>query len=162
MLSHINSEFSCYAYVYYRRLEETTELAISVVILSMFVIDEKKEEQIKQLNDHMQQGYILGGKGASFKTVDTKRNLEMCLVCTEVESASVPIKIDLRQLDTVGCVVRHKPVAIESPASASINIYEKDTDIDENSLLWELYLDSKTEGEIAQSNLKFITLFKSL
>ena len=84
MLSHINSEFTCYAYVYYRRSKETTD--ILVVILSMFVINEKNKEEIKQLNDHMLQGYIQGGKGTSFKTVDTERNLEMCLVCTEVES----------------------------------------------------------------------------
>ena len=46
IISQINNEFTSYAYVYYRRSMKTTD--ISVVILSMFVIDEKKEE-IKKL-----------------------------------------------------------------------------------------------------------------
>lgn len=154
ILSHINNSFMCCAYVLYRKSASMEEsIDISVVIVSEFVYEEKKKkkEELEQLNCHIRQGYVKGGEGMSLKPVDTERSLEMCLVFTEGKSTSDPFTIGLRQLDTVGFVVHHKVVAIENPVSGLVEIYETNSDVDENSLLWKLYLRRQNEGEIYSS-----------
>ncbi len=158
ILRHLNQSFTCRAYSFYRRLPGMDTIDISVVLLSEFV-DEDQGEDIKQLKDHLEAGYVKAEKGL-LKPVCTDRYLEMCLDFPEIEfeSASFSFKVDQSELDSVGFAVDHfKRIAIKSPASGAVKISEmKQTG---KKSLWMLNVCEKEEevkAEVAEGSLKFI------
>ena len=151
ILSHLNHSFTCRAYVFYRRLFSMDTIDISVVLLSEFV-DEKEEEDIRQLKDHFEAGYVKGEKGM-LKRVHTDRPLEMCVDFPGVESAPFSFEIDKSQLDSVGFVIDHvKGIPVKSPASGTVKISNY------AAILWKLTI-HEMKLEKAYGNLKFLFLF---
>ncbi len=155
ILRHLNRSFTCRAYSFYRRLPAMHTIDISVVLLSEFV-DEDKGEDIKQLKDHLEAGYVKGEKGL-LKPVHTNRHLEMCLDFPEIESTSFSFKVDQSDLDSVGFAVDHfKRIAIQSPASGTVKIREMRRRA--NKSLWMLNVcenEEEVKVEEAEGNLKF-------
>ena len=156
ILRHLNQSFTCRAYSFYRRLPEMDTIDISVVLLSEFV-DEDQGEDIKQLKDHLEAGYVKGEKGL-LKPVHTDRHLEMCLDFPEIESTSFSFTVDQSELDSVGFAVDHfKRIAIKSPASGAVKISLMEQMA--KKLLWMLNVCEKEEEvkvEVAEGSLKFI------
>ena len=156
ILRHLNQSFTCRAYSFYRRLPGMDTIDISVVLLSEFV-DEDQGEDIKQLKDHLEAGYVKAEKGL-LKPVCTDRYLEMRLDFPEIEfeCASFPFKVDQSELDSVGFAVDHfKRIAIKSPAcgAVKISLMEKMA----KKLLWMLNVCEKEEEvkvEVAEGSLK--------
>ena len=155
ILKHLNQSFTCRAYSFYRRLPGMDTIDISVVLLSEFV-DEDKGEDIKQLKDHLEAGYVKGEKGL-LKPVHTDRHLEMCLDFPEIESTSFSFKVDQSELDSVGFTVDHfKRIAIKSPASGAVKISEMEQTAKKS--LWVLNVCEKEEEikvEVVEGILKF-------
>jgi hypothetical protein len=131
---------------------------ISVVLLSEFV-DEDQGEDIKQLKDHLEAGYVKAEKGL-LKPVCTDRYLEMCLDFPEIEfeSTSFSFKVDQSELDSVGFAVDHfKRIAIKSPANGAVNISEMGQR-PKNESLWMLKVceeEEVVEFEVAEGSVKF-------
>ena len=150
ILGHLNGCFTCCAYSFYRRTPATDTIDISVVFLSEFA-DDKKKEDIKQLKDHSQTGYIMGDKGF-LKPVHTNRRLEVILDFPEIENPPFLFKVRQAQLDSVGFVVDHfKRIAVRSPAIGAVKISEIKSRIKKEPL-WELNV-CEIENEI-EGNLK--------
>lgn len=148
ILCHLNSSFTCRAYVFYRRLPSIETIDLSVVLVSEFV-DEKKEEEIEQLKYHLEAGYVKGEKG-KLKPVDTGQSLEMSLDFPGVESTRYLFTVNLSQLDSVGFVVdRFESITMKNPAIGSVKIYESSSSA-ENELLWKLNVYEQIEGKTAQ------------
>ena len=85
---------------------------IAVVILSEFV-DEREEEDIKQLKDHLEQDFVEGAKGM-MKRVRTNHRLQICLDFSGVESAPLPFKIDEPELHKGGFLIdRFKRISLQ-------------------------------------------------
>ena len=146
ILSHLNNSFTCRAYALYRRPSPDT-IDISVVFVSKFV-DDDKEEDIKQLRDHFEAGYVKGEKGM-LKGVHTDRRLEMSLQFPEVPTTPISFKVDKTELDDDGFAVDlFKEIALKSPASGKVKISEVHRSA-ENKLLWWLNV-----REIIQEQIK--------
>ncbi len=160
ILRHLNQSFTCRAYSFYRRQPGMDRIDISVVLLSEFV-DEDQEEDIKQLKDHLEAGYVKGEKGL-LKPVHTDRRLEMCLDFPEIESTSFSFKVDQSELDSVGFAVDHfKRIVIESPANGAVKISEMEQTA-KNESLWMLNVCEKEEVvkvEVAEGSLKFYLFY---
>ena len=156
ILRHLNQSFTCRAYSFYRRQPGMDTIDISVVLLSEFV-DEEQEDNIKQLKDHLEAGYVKGEKGL-LKPVCTDRHLEMCLDFPEIESTSFSFKVDQSELDSVGFAVDHfKTIAIKSPANGAVNISEMGQR-PKNESLWMLKVceeEEVVEFEVAEGSVKF-------
>jgi hypothetical protein len=159
ILSHLNHSFTCRAYTLYRRLSTLDTIDISVVILSEFV-DENEDEDIKQLKDHLEAGYVKGEKGL-LKRVHTDRRLEMSLHFPGVENTPFSFIVDQPQLDSVGFVIDHfQEIAVKSPASGKVKISEVHRR-NENESLWGMSICEMEEQiivEEAEGNLKFTGL----
>ena len=151
ILGHLNGFFSCRAYSFYRRNPSMDTIDISVVLLSEFV-DENKEEDIKQLNDHFEAGYVKAEKGL-LKIVHTNRHLELCLDFPEVEYTPFLFRIRQSQLDSVGFAVDHfKGIAVNSPAYGAVTISEIKHG-EERKSLWKLNvceIEDKIRVEVAE------------
>jgi hypothetical protein len=132
---------------------------ISVVILSEFV-DENEDEDIKQLKDHLEAGYVKGEKGL-LKRVHTDRRLEMSLHFPGVENTPFSFIVDQPQLDSVGFVIDHfQEIAVKSPASGKVKISEVHRR-NENESLWGMSnceMEEQIIVEEAEGNLKFTGL----
>ncbi|XP_028404382.1 uncharacterized protein LOC114527015 [Dendronephthya gigantea] len=136
ILSHLNYSFTCVAYAFFRRLPPIDKIDFAVVLVSEFV-DEYEEKDIKQLKDHLKEGYIKSDKGMA-KRVQTDRSLQMHLDFSGIELSPFVFEIDQPQLDSIGYVIDHfKGVSIESPASGNIKIGEEVCDIN-SEFLWKL------------------------
>ncbi len=145
ILSHLNESFISRAYAFYRRLPSTDTIDISVVLLSDFV-DEKKEEDIKQLKDHFEQGYLKGEKGM-LKRIHTDRCLETCLDFPEVACTPFSVNVDASQLDKDGFVIDHfKEIKIKNPASGAVTISDAD------GLIWRLNI-REMEQEVKEKEV---------
>ncbi len=145
ILSHLNHSFTCRAYALYRRLPSMDTIDISVVLLSEFV--DEKEEDIKQLKDHFEEGYLKGEKGM-LKRVHTDRRFEMSLDFPGVEKTLFVFKVDQAELDSVGFVIdRFKGIPVKSPANGIVKICEVHRS-GESELLWKLSIHEMKE-EIA-------------
>ena len=149
ILSHLNHSFTCRAYVLYRRIPSMDMTDISVVLLSEFV-DEKEEEDIKQLKDHFEEGYLKGEKGM-LKRVHTDRRLEMSLDFPGVEQTPFVVKVDQAELDSVGFVIDiFKGITVKSPANGIVKISEIHRSV-ESKLLWKLnILEMEEEIDLAE------------
>ncbi|XP_028404324.1 uncharacterized protein LOC114526970 isoform X2 [Dendronephthya gigantea] len=133
ILSHINHSFTCCAYVLHRRRPADT-MDIVVVIVSEFV-DDGKEGDIKQLKDHIGEGYERGEKGRLTR-VHTNRRLVMSLVIPGVETNPYRFKIDRCLLDSVGFSVNHfRGIASEERENKTVKISEAR---EGGECLWEL------------------------
>jgi hypothetical protein len=156
ILSHLNHSFTCRAYTLYRRPPTMDTIDISVVLLSEFVDDDKGED-IKQLKDHLDLGYVKGEKGL-LKRVHTDRRLEMSLHFPGVESIPFSFIVDQPQLDSVGFVIDHfQEIAVKSPASGKVKISDVQRR-DENESLWRMSIcemEEQIRVEEAEGNLKF-------
>ena len=136
ILGHLNGYFICRAYSFYRRMPLKDTIDISVVLLSEFV-DEEKEEDIKQLKDHFQVGYVMGEKGL-LKPVHTNRRLEVILDFPEIENTPFLFKVRQAQLDFVGFAFDNcKEIAVKSPAIGTVKISEMKSRARKESL-WKL------------------------
>jgi hypothetical protein len=159
ILSHLNHSFTCRAYTLYRRLSSLDTIDISVVLLSEFV-DDDKGENIKQLNDHLDLGYVKGEKGL-LKRIHTDRRLEMSLHFPGVENTPFSFNVDQPQLDSVGFVIDHfQEIAVKSPASGKVEISGVHRR-EENESLWRMNIGEMEEQikvEVAEGNLKFTSL----
>ena len=159
ILSHLNQSFICRAYALYRRSSTVGAIDISVVILSEFV-DENEEEDIKQLKDHLDLGYVKGEKGL-LKRVYTDRRLEMSLDFPGVENTPFSFIVDQSQLDSVGFVIDHfHEIVVKSPASGKVKIREVDRSI-ENESLWRINIceiEEEIRVEVVEGKLKFTSL----
>jgi hypothetical protein len=155
ILCHLNNSFTCRAYAFYRRLPSSNTIDISVVILSKFV-DERAEDDIKQLKDHFAAGYIVAEKGM-LKRVHTKRLLEISLDFPGLESTPFSFKIDQPELDEDGFVVDHfNGIAVNRPAKGKVRIGDT---TEEHTTLWTLNVleneevieneDLEVEGKLA-------------
>ncbi|CAB3978740.1 ---NA--- [Paramuricea clavata] len=151
ILSHLNHSFTCRAYALYRRLSTMETIDISVVLLSEFADDDKGED-IQQLKDHLDVGYVKGEKGM-LKRVHTDRRLEMSLQFPGVENTPFSFIVDQPQLDSVGFVIDHfQEIAIKSPASGKVKISEVHRR-DENESLWRMNIremEEKIKVEVAE------------
>jgi hypothetical protein len=163
ILSHLNHSFTCRAYTLYRRLSSLDTIDISVVLLSEFV-DDYKGEDIKQLNDHLDLGYVKGEKGL-LKRIHTDRRLEMSLHFPGVENTPFSFIVDQPQLDSVGFVIDHfQEIAVKSPASGKVKISEVDRgrkSRDGNEPLWRMNIremEEQIKVQVAEGNLKFSSL----
>ncbi len=135
ILSHLNHSFTCRAYALYRRIPSMDMIDISVVLLSQFVGD--KEEDIEQLQDHFNEGYVKGEKGM-LKRVHTDRSFEMSLDFPGVEKTAFAFKVDQAELDSVGFVIDHfKGIPAKSPANGIVKISKVHRSA-ESKLLWTL------------------------
>jgi hypothetical protein len=164
ILSHLNRSFICCTYVLYRRIPTMDTLDISVVILSEFVDDDKGED-IKQLKDHLNLGYVIGEKGV-LKPVHTDRLLEMSLDFPGVENIPFSFDVNERLLDSVGFVIDYfQEIAIKSPARGKVKISEAHRSEKKESL-WSMNIREKEEQfgvKEAEGNLKFtILVLKSM
>jgi hypothetical protein len=157
ILSHLNYSFACRVYALYRRIPTMDTLDISVVILSEFVDDDKGED-IKQLKDHLDLGFVKGEKGL-LKRVHTDRRLKMSLHFPGVENTPFSFIVDQPELDSVGFVIDHfKEIAVKCPASGIVKISEVDrSDEDqEDEVLWQLNvieMQEKIKVEVADGNI---------
>ncbi len=154
ILSHLNQSFTCRAYSFYRRLYGMDTIDISVVLLSEYV-DEDKGEDVKQLKDHLEAGYVKGGKRL-LKPVRTDHHLKMRLDFPGINS-TISFKVDQSQLDSVGFVIDHfKRIAVKSPASGAVMIRKMQRGAKKS--WWKLNVCEKEEVvkvEEAKGNLKF-------
>ena len=155
ILGHLNGYFTCRAYSFYRRMPIKDTIDISVVLLSEFV-DEKREEDIKQLKDHFQAGYVMGEKGL-LKPVHTNRRLEVILDFPDIENPPFLFKVRQAQLDSVGFAFDNcKGIAVKSPAIGAVKISEIKSRARKESL-WKLNV-CEIEDEIGveghKGNLK--------
>ena len=142
ILSHLNQSFTCRAYAFYRRAS-VDSIDISVVFVSEYV-DKKKDENIKQLRDHLDEGYMRGEKG-KLKRVHTDRGLEMLLHFPGLEHDPFSFKIDQPELDKDGFVVEQFTVTpITRPAWGTVEIKEVHRRA-ENKLLWKLNIRENEE-----------------
>ncbi|XP_028404377.1 uncharacterized protein LOC114527013 isoform X2 [Dendronephthya gigantea] len=133
ILSHLNHSFTCRAYVLHRRRPANT-MDIVVVIVSEFV-DDGEEGDIRQLKDHIGEGYERGEKGRLTR-VHTNRRLVMSLVILGVETNPYRFKIDRSQLDSVGFSVNHfRGIASEQRENKTVKISEA---CEDGECLWEL------------------------
>ena len=158
ILSHLNHSFICRAYAFYRRLPAMDTIDISAVLVSEFV-DEDLGEDIRQIKDHIEAGYVKEDKGF-FKPVRTNCPLEMCLYFADVVNVPFSFKIDQRQLDSaVGFVVDHfRRIAIKNPAIGTVMIDEVQKETERKSL-WVLNISENGEKiacEFADGNLRHI------
>ena len=137
ILSHFNHSFYCRALPFYRRVPSRDAIDISIVLVSDFVEDDHGED-IKQIKDLYELGYIKGEKGL-LKPVCTNCLLEMCVHFPDVESGPFLFKIDQGQLDSaVGYVVdQFKGIAMKSPVNGVVRIDEVQEDA-QNKSLWVL------------------------
>ena len=150
ILSHLNHSFTCRAYAFYRRLPSMDTIDIAVVILSEFV-DEKEEEDFKQLKDHLEQGFVEGAKGM-MKRVRTDHRLQICLDFPGVESAPLPFKIDEPELDKGGFLIDHfKRINIRCPANGMVEISQMDGSAG-NELLWSFDVREKKQEIKGENN----------
>jgi hypothetical protein len=126
---------------------------ISVVLLSEF-LDENEENDIKQLKDHVQEGFVKGEKGM-LKRVYTHGDLEMCLDFPGVKSPPYSFQIDQPELDSVGFVIDHfKRIVVNRPANGAVKINHQ------NGSLWNLNvheMKEETKAEVAQGSLHKIS-----
>ncbi len=158
ILSHLNHSFTCRACVFYRRQSLMDTIDISVVILSVFD-DEDKKESIQKLMERFEAGYVKGDKGM-LKRVNTDLSLEMSLDFAGVETTPFLLKIDQYQLDIDGFVIGHfKGIPVKFPASGMVMIKEKHRV--ENELLWRLNV-HETEQPIRDEVDLGIAVLKSL
>ena len=131
---------------------------IAVVILSEFV-DERKEECIKQLKDHLEQGFVAGAKGM-MKRTRTDHHFQICLDFPTVENARLDFKIDELELDKDGFLIDlFKRISIKCPASGTVKISEIDGSAG-NQLLWswdvrEKKHEIKGEDDVVHCRTKF-------
>jgi hypothetical protein len=130
---------------------------ISAVLVSEFV-DEDHGEDITQIKDHVEAGYVKEVKGF-LKPVQTDCSLEMCLCFPGLESTPFSFKIDQSQLDSaVGFVVDHfGQNAIKYPAIGTVMIDQVEGQTENNSL-WVLNIREdrkKIKREFAEGNLEF-------
>ncbi|XP_028411854.1 uncharacterized protein LOC114534591 [Dendronephthya gigantea] len=124
LLSHLNQSFACCAYALYRRQPLTGLIDISVVFVSDFV-ENTHGENIKQLQDHLKEDYVKGGKGM-MKRIDTSRSLEMSLNFPHHKSDSYEFRINPSELDKYGFVVdKFTGTEIEYPAAGNVVILEE-------------------------------------
>ena len=136
ILSHLNQSFSCRAYSLYRRLGTTDMIDVSVVLISEFV-DDNNEEDIRQLKNHYDEGFIKVEKRMLKRRVHTDCRLELSLEFPGVESAPISFKVDQPQLDSVGFVIDDfKGITVKNPANGRIKVNELHNI--ENRLLWDL------------------------
>ena len=158
ILSHLNHSFTCRAYVFYRRQSLMDTIDVSVVILSEFD-DEDKREGIQKLMERFEAGYVKGDKGM-LKRVNTDLSLEMSLDFAGVETTPFLFKIDQYQLDTDGFVISHfKGGPVKCPASGMVMIKEKHRV--ENELLWRLNVHETEQPSTDEVDLG-IAVLKSL
>ncbi|XP_028392646.1 ankyrin-1-like [Dendronephthya gigantea] len=132
---HYNYSFVCRAYVLYRRQRSMAAIDIAVVLISEFV-DVNDEEDIKQLKDHFDEGYLIGEKG-SLTRVNTDRRLQICINFLGVESNQDSFKINQILLDSDGYVYainNISGVALAGPVDGNVEIREEIEDV----LLWKL------------------------
>ncbi|XP_028404330.1 uncharacterized protein LOC114526973 isoform X2 [Dendronephthya gigantea] len=141
ILSHVNRSFTCCAYVLYQSqglFADTIDIA--VVMVSEFVED-KKEEDIKQLKDHFKEGYKRGEKGM-LKRIHTDRRLVLRLDFSGVAN-TCSLEVDQAQLDSVGFVVDHfKGIAIKRPVNGRVKISQVCGN--GSKLLWILGVSERT------------------
>ncbi|XP_028404415.1 uncharacterized protein LOC114527038 isoform X2 [Dendronephthya gigantea] len=138
ILSHLNHSFTSCAYAFYRRQPPMDKIDISVVVVSEFV-DEYEENEIKQLKDHLKEGYVRSDKGM-LKRVEIDHPLQVSLNFpgVEINTQCILVKVDQPELDSVGFVIDNfKGSAIAKPASGTVNICEVDHE-DERRFLWKL------------------------
>jgi hypothetical protein len=155
ILSHLNHSFTCRAYAFYRRSPAMDTIDISAVLVSEFV-DEDLGEDIRQIKDHVEAGYVKEDKGF-LKPVRTNCSLEMSLYFADVVNVPFSFKIDQRQLDSaVGFVVDHfRRIAIKNPAIGTVMIDEVQEQTEKTSL-WELNIsenEEKIKREFAEGNI---------
>ena len=153
ILGHLNGYFTCCAYSFYRRMPPVDTIDISIVLLSEFVA-QKKEEDIEQLKDHFEAGYVKGEKGF-LKPVHTNRRLEVILDFPEIENAPFLFKVRQAQLDSVGFAFDHfKGIAVKNPAIGAVKISEIKSRERKESL-WKLNvceIEDEIRVEVAQGN----------
>ena len=153
ILGHLNGYFTCCAYSFYRRMPAMDTIDISVVLLSEFVAQKKKED-IEQLKDHFEAGYVKGEKGF-LKPVHTNRRLEVILDFPGIENAPFLFKVRQAQLDSVGFAFDHcKGIAVKSPAIGAVKISEIKSRERKESL-WKLNvceIEDEIGVEVAQGN----------
>ena len=162
ILGHLNGFFSCRAYSFYRRTPSMDTIDISVVFLSEFV-DENKEDDIKQLSDHFEAGYVKAEKGL-LKLVHTNRCLELGLDFPAVKYTPFLFKIRQSQLDSVGFAVDHfKGIPVNNPAYGAVTISEIKHG-EERKSLWKLNvceIENKIRVQVAEGNaLRFFTRYR--
>ena len=142
ILCHLNHSFTCCAYAFYRRLSMDT-IDISVVIMSDFV-DERAIDEIRQLKNHYDEGYIKAEKGMD-KCVNTECFLEISLDFPGLESTPFKFKIDQAELDKDGYVVDHfNGIVVNRPAKGKLRITELH-ESSENKELWTLNVREREE-----------------
>ena len=153
ILSHLNYSFTCCAYAFYRRLPPVDKIDIAVVLVSEFV-DEYEEKDIKQLKDHLKEGYVRSDKGMG-KRVQTDRPLQINLDFPGMQFSPFLFEIDQPQLDSIGYVIDHfKGVSIANPASGNIKIGEEDSDIN-SEFLWKIKIHEKDDMTDENGNSKY-------
>ncbi|XP_028404412.1 uncharacterized protein LOC114527037 [Dendronephthya gigantea] len=149
LLSHLNYSFSCYAYALYRRKPAHNELIDILVVLVSEFVDDKGEENIKQLKDLYQAKYIKSEKGTA-KRLGTDRRLQMCLDFQEYKGGPFSFFVDQGQLDSIGYVIDHfKGVPIKYPAKGTITIHEvlsEENSAAESGLPWVLRIDEEQQN----------------
>ena len=153
ILCHLNHSFTCRAYALYRRLPSMDTIDISVVLLSEF-LHEDEENNIEQLKDHFEAGFVMGEKGM-LKRVNTRCDFEMRLHFPGIEKPPFRFQVDQPQLDSVGFVVDYfKKNAVKCPANGEVKISEM-LHCDEKDL-WILYVheeDEELKAEIGEGSL---------
>ena len=150
ILSHLNHSFACRAYAFYRRLPSMDTIDIAVVILSEFV-DERKEEDIKQLRDHLNKGFVEGAKGIMMR-VHTDHHFEICFNFPGVKSTPLSFKVDKSELDKDGFLIDHfKRIKVKCPANGMVQISQINRSA-ENQLLWSLDVREKEQGTVKEKN----------
>ena len=157
ILSHLNHSFTSCAYAFYRRQPPMDRIDISVVLVSEFV-DEYEENDIKQLKDHLKEGYFKSDKGM-LKRVEINNPLQVSLDFPgiDINTECILINVDQPELDSVGFVIDYfKGSAIAKPASGTVYICEVDRN-GERKLLWKLNMheieQDKNEEEKADGKL---------
>jgi hypothetical protein len=157
ILSHLNHSFTCCAYALHRRSSTVDAIDISVVIVSEFA-DENEEEDIKQLKDLLDFGYVKGEKGL-LKRVHINRPLEMSLHFPGVENTPFSFNVDAAKLDSVGFVIDNfQKIAVKSPARGAVRISEVHRNA-ENELLWMLNVREMDEESTLKRGIGNLLLF---
>ncbi|CAB4022729.1 ---NA--- [Paramuricea clavata] len=155
IVSHLNHSFTCCTYVLYRRKPTMDTLDISVVIISEFVDDDKGED-IKQLKNHLDLGYIKGEKGV-LKPVHTDRRLEMSLHFPGVENFPFSFGVNESLLDSVGFVIDHfQEIAIKSPVRGKVKISEAQRS-EKKELLWSMNIcETKEQFGVKEAEVQYL------
>ncbi|XP_046856643.1 uncharacterized protein LOC124449783 isoform X2 [Xenia sp. Carnegie-2017] len=155
VLSHLNHSFNCRVFVFHRRLPQLKNKVfdLSVVFISEYTIS------IRQINDHLQEGYTKGVEG-NFMFVKTDRKHHLNLDIPGTKFPTFTFEFNEEALDNEGHVIHHfMGRKIPYPANGWMKITQVDTLHSGNEkVLWTLKINEDQQIGNLKVDLRYTKL----